>query len=164
MAVAFKQWLSTVDEPPKGEEFLDKVINLMSTGGVELEDPCDLAGAHAPDVITSFGVTVSHKMTTFVHRAIMQATKEFCGKFVPQQQPDTQEALKQQDVGDALDAFFQKKKQGVKKIHFLLGQHLPAISLKDLDKDAWPHCAAMDSAATEIARLNAKMVEAGATP
>ena len=52
MAVAFKQWLSTVDEPPKGEEFLDKVIKLMLSEGVELEDPCDLAGANASDVIT----------------------------------------------------------------------------------------------------------------
>ena len=90
----------------------------------------------------------------------MQATKEFCAKYTPQVQA-AQEAPKQQDVGQALDEFFQKKKPGTKKVHFLLGKHLQDISLQDLPQEAWPQYAAMDAAATEGARLLAKLVEAG---
>ena len=80
----FKQWLTAVDEPRKGEEFIEQVMKLCATIGLGLEERCDLAGANAVDVIIAFGCSISHKMNTFVHRATMQATKEFCAKDTPQ--------------------------------------------------------------------------------
>ncbi len=160
VAETFSQWLAAVDDqpqwPPKPAEFLKKVESILGALGVEITAPVDLCGANVDMITNAIGTSVSARVYSFIQRVLAKATRINNSTVMAEQMKSQQEHF-----SEVLANQFGKKKVTAKKVHFMLGQHIDAITLRGLSQEFWPVGAAMDSAASQGVYLLAKLEEAG---
>ena len=159
VAETFSQWLAAVDDqpqwPPKPAEFLKKVESILGALGVEITAPVDLCGANVDMITNAIGTSVSARVYSFIQRVLAKATRINNSTVMAEQMKSQQEHF-----SEVLANQLGKKKVTAKKVHFMLGQHIDAITLRGLSQEFWPVGAAMDSAASQGVYLLAKLEEA----
>ena len=167
MAMAMVDFLRSVDEPPKSDPFIERVVKLLAGEGLELNDVVDLDGLSIETLTNSLPGGTSAALVSFISRAIKKVAQVSELSHVPSTpkgcaSPATPLGVCKSDGYEDVLEFFAKKK-AAKKVHVLIAPSLKKISLDNLDEWAWPQSSAMNVAATEASRRSALLVEAGST-
>ena len=159
------EFLKSVDEPPKDDDFIGKVLKLLAEEGVEITQVCDLDGVKSELVISSIKSTMTTVTKSFIARAIKKVTNMNTMLQVPMTPHGTfGSGMATNDPYEsfsALNEFLGQRKKAAKKVHYMLGQDLEKIRIGNLAKDAWPDGNAMNTVVAEGAKRVALLSEAG---